>query len=47
MNQKILHTPEGVRDIYGEECERRQVLEQKLHRVLASYGYRDIETPTF
>ena len=28
MNQKILHTPEGVRDIYGEECERRQVLEQ-------------------
>ena len=47
MNQKILHTPEGVRDIYGEACERRQVLEQKLHRVLASYGYRDIETPTF
>ena len=47
MNQKILHTPEGVRDIYGEECERRQVLEQKLHQVLASYGYRDIETPTF
>lgn len=47
MNQKILHTPEGVRDIYGEECERKQVLEQKLHHVLASFGYRDIETPTF
>ncbi len=47
MNQKILHTPEGVRDIYGDECERKQVLEQKLHRVLSSYGYRDIETPTF
>lgn len=47
MNQKILHTPEGVRDIYGEECERRQVLLQKLRHVLASYGYREIETPTF
>ncbi len=46
MNQKILHTPEGVRDIYGEECEHKQKLEQKLHRVLTSYGYRDIETPT-
>ena len=47
MNQMILHTPEGVRDIYGDECERKQTLEQKLHQVLASYGYRDIETPTF
>ena len=47
MNQKLLHTPEGVRDIYGEECGRKQVLEQKLLRVLAAYGYRTIETPTF
>ena len=47
MNQKILHTPDGVRDIYGEECERRQILEQKLQSVLRSYGYRSIETPTF
>ncbi len=47
MNQKILHTPEGVRDIYGEECARKQVLEQKMHQILSSYGYRDIETPTF
>ena len=47
MNQKILHTPEGVRDIYGDECERKQIVEQNLHAVLSSYGYRDIETPTF
>lgn len=47
MNQRILHTPEGVRDIYGEECERKQVLEHRLHQVLASFGYQDIETPTF
>ena len=22
MDQKLLHTPEGVRDIYNEECEK-------------------------
>lgn len=47
MNQKILHTPEGVRDIYNGECERKKVLEGRLHQVLTSYGYHDIETPTF
>lgn len=47
MNQKILHTPEGVRDIYGGECKRKQVLERRLQQVLASFGYQEIETPTF
>ena len=47
MIQKILHTPEGVRDIYNEECERKLALEGGLRQVLNSYGYRDIETPTF
>lgn len=47
MIQKILHTPEGVRDIYNEECEKKLVLEKDLRQVLNSYGYRDIETPTF
>lgn len=46
MIQKILHTPEGVRDIYNEECERKLALEGNLRQVLNSYGYRDIETPT-
>lgn len=45
--QKILHTPEGVRDIYGRECEEKLALQEKLHTVIRSYGYRDIETPTF
>ena len=47
MIQKILHTPEGVRDIYNEECEKKLILENNLRKVLNSYGYRDIETPTF
>ena len=47
MNRKILHTPDGVRDLYGEECRRKRQLELKLHDVLNSFGYQDIETPTF
>ena len=45
--QKILHTPEGVRDIYSKECEQKLVLQEKLHAMIRSYGYQDIETPTF
>lgn len=47
MDQKLLHTPEGVRDIYNEECEKKLALQGRLHEVMKSYGYRDIETPTF
>lgn len=47
MEQRLLHTPEGVRDIYSGEYARKKALLQKLHRVVESYGYCDIETPTF
>ena len=47
MRQEILHTPEGVRDIYGIECRRKLMLEEKLQDVLHLYGYQDIETPMF
>ena len=45
--ERLLHTPDGVRDIYNDECERKLKLQNKLHEVLKGYGYRDIETPTF
>lgn len=45
--QRIFHTPEGVRDIYSQECSRKQKLREKLHRVFHQYGFEDIETPTF
>ena len=45
--QRIFHTPEGVRDIYSQECSRKQKLHEKLHRVFHQYGFEDIETPTF
>ncbi len=44
---QILHTPEGVRDIYGSEFVRKFELQQQLYRLLAKEGYQGIETPTF
>ena len=47
MYKQILHTPEGVRDIYNEECRRKNRVQELMHNVLSSYGYEDIQTPTF
>lgn len=43
----ILHTPEGVRDIYNTECQRRISVTTKLQEIIRTYGYHDIQTPTF
>ncbi len=45
--ERLLHTPEGVRDIYNHECEVKLQIESKLHQVMSRYGYQDIQTPTF
>ncbi len=47
MNKRLLHTPEGVRDIYGKEYAEKLSVEEKLHESLRLYGYQDIQTPTF
>jgi ATP phosphoribosyltransferase regulatory subunit len=47
MKRDLLHTPEGVRDIYNGECLRKIVLQNRLHDVCTLYGYNDIQTPTF
>lgn len=47
MKDKLLHTPEGVRDIYSTECEVKLLLQRNLHQVLKLYGFRDIQTPSF
>lgn len=43
----MLHTPEGVRDIYNGECSWKRKLEERLHHVFSLYGFEDIETPSF
>lgn len=45
--KQLLHTPEGVRDIYNGECAKKLALENRLHKVLHLYGYHDIQTPVF
>lgn len=45
--KQLFHTPEGVRDVYGTECEKKLYLQEKLQKVFHAYGYQDIETPTF
>lgn len=47
MERSLLHTPEGVRDIYNSECAKKLVLQENLHKMLKKYGYHAIETPTF
>ena len=47
MKNQLLHTPEGVRDIYNHECAVKLELEKRLHQVIRSHGYQDIQTPTF
>ena len=47
MSKKLVHTPEGVRDIYGEEKAKKTIVERLLHEKITAYGYRDIQTPTF
>ena len=47
MSERLLHTPEGVRDIYGREYAAKLLVEEKLHESIRLYGYEDIQTPTF
>lgn len=47
MNNKLLHTPEGVRDLYGQEYAAKVRLQEELLHRFHLYGYEDIQTPTF
>lgn len=46
MNSMI-HTPVGVRDIYGVELQRKLKTMDAIHEQLSLFGYSDIETPVF
>lgn len=47
MIEKLLHTPEGVRDIYDSECKKKLKVLDQIHHVLELYSYHDIDTPSF
>lgn len=43
----LLHTPEGVRDLYNSDCEKKLWIEDRINAIIRSYGYHNIEAPTF
>ncbi|MCD7752579.1 MAG: ATP phosphoribosyltransferase regulatory subunit [Lachnospiraceae bacterium] len=47
MNTNILHTPEGVRDLYGSELRRKHQVMDAVRQTIDSFGYDPMETPTF
>ena len=47
MKNKLLHTPDGVRDLYNEDYKKKLDIQEKLHQVFENYGCLDIQTPTF
>lgn len=47
MSRLLLHTPEGVRDIYGNELYMKKFIEKEVSETFESFGYNEIETPSF
>lgn len=43
--KQLLHTPEGVRDIYGSDYSQKLRVEDVIHSLFISFGYEDIQTP--
>lgn len=47
MTKQLIHTPEGVRDIYDAECRQKLEVQKKILNTLYLYGYQHMETPSF
>ncbi len=47
MQSRNIHTPEGVRDTYGNELYSKRYVMNSIQEKFLSYGYTEIETPTF
>jgi len=47
FNTTVFQIPRGTRDHTPEQMEKRQALEEKIRATFKTYGYREIQTPTF
>ncbi|MBP5773315.1 MAG: ATP phosphoribosyltransferase regulatory subunit [Eubacterium sp.] len=47
MKNELLHTPDGVRDIFGNESAVKRKIENSISGVFESFGYNNVQTPTF
>lgn len=46
LRHTILQTPRGLGDLVGKEVALTRQLEEKLGKLLASWGYQEVRTPT-
>ena len=46
MNNRVIHTPEGFRDLYGDTMKSKVMLMDSIRSVFEKYSYQNIETPT-
>lgn len=46
-HRDLLHTPEGVRDLYGKENGKKRAVTAQIMHQFHLYGYENIQTPTF
>lgn len=47
MKEALVHTPEGVRDIYGNEAERQSRILKRIEEVFEKFRFERIEMPEF
>lgn len=47
MSDWKLHTPTGLSDILPDECAKKKEIENTIWAVFASFGYKEVETPSF
>ena len=47
FDKSLLFIPEGVKDVYGIDCRRRDAIEKLIRREMRLYGFNDIKTPGF
>lgn len=47
MKDTLLHTPEGVRDIYNSEFKMKETVENRMKEQIRHYGFSQLTTPTF
>lgn len=46
-NNRLIHTPEGVKDSYNGECRKKLAVQDKILDIFYLYGYEHIQTPSF
>ena len=42
MQDKLLQTPDGVRDTYDVECKKKRKVMHELHHILELYSYHAV-----